>query len=165
MVCASTKLSMLNIFKPLIITLWIGGMWCVGYLVTPILFANLPDKMLAGMIAGKLFYIMGIIGISAPIILFLLEKYRPSYQERYLYARRFSFESILLILLLLTAIEHFGINEMIASLKTQVAGQEIMHTVLKDQFALWHGIGSIFYLIRSILGLFLIIIMNKNKLS
>ena len=70
MVCASTKLSMLNIFKPLIITLWIGGMWCVGYLVTPILFANLPDKMLAGMIAGKLFYIMGIIGISAPIILF-----------------------------------------------------------------------------------------------
>lgn len=140
-------------------------MWCVGYLVTPVLFTTLSDKMLAGMIAGKLFYIMGLIGLIAPVLLFLLEKYHPSYQDRYLHFKWFYFESILFLLLIFTAIEHFWINEVIASLKAQVAGRAIMDTALKDEFAFWHGIGSMSYLFRSILGVFLIISMTRPRFS
>jgi len=33
------------------ITLWVGGLWAVGYLAAPMLFYNLSDRMLAGMVA------------------------------------------------------------------------------------------------------------------
>ncbi|MGH8809748.1 MAG: DUF4149 domain-containing protein, partial [Noviherbaspirillum sp.] len=39
----------------LIATLWVGSLWAVGYLVAPTLFATLPDSVLAGTIAGRLF--------------------------------------------------------------------------------------------------------------
>ena len=32
-----------------------GGLWAIGYLAAPVLFASLGDKMLAGMLAGKMF--------------------------------------------------------------------------------------------------------------
>ena len=35
------------------ITLWIGGMWAVGYVVAPMLFATLGDRQLAGVVAGN----------------------------------------------------------------------------------------------------------------
>jgi len=46
------------------ITLWIGGMWAIGFIVAPVLFARLGDRMLAGALAGKLFTLIGWIGIG-----------------------------------------------------------------------------------------------------
>jgi hypothetical protein len=37
------------------LTLWVGGFWAIGYLAAPMLFYNLDDRMLAGMLAGKMF--------------------------------------------------------------------------------------------------------------
>ena len=37
------------------VSLWVGGLWAVGYLAAPTLFYSLTDRMLAGMLAGKLF--------------------------------------------------------------------------------------------------------------
>ena len=62
--CASTKCwtsctnSMRRIWDGLaggLLVLWIGGMWAIGYVAAPVLFANLGDKQLAGMLAGRLF--------------------------------------------------------------------------------------------------------------
>ena len=39
----------------LLATIWAGSLWTVGYLVAPILFGTLEDKVLAGTIAGNLF--------------------------------------------------------------------------------------------------------------
>ncbi len=36
------------------LTLWIGGLWVIGYLVAPTLFYTLSDRALAGSLAGKL---------------------------------------------------------------------------------------------------------------
>src|SRR3569833_2306702 len=49
--------------------LWIGGMWAIGYVAAPVLFANLGDKQLAGMLAGRLFAVMAWIGIAAAVYL------------------------------------------------------------------------------------------------
>ena len=52
------------------LVLWIGGMWAIGYIAAPVLFASLGDKQLAGMLAGKLFGVIAWVGIAA---------YLPSY--------------------------------------------------------------------------------------
>ena len=35
------------------ITLWIGGLWTIGYIVAPTLFYTLSDRVLAGALAGN----------------------------------------------------------------------------------------------------------------
>ncbi|MCE2832533.1 MAG: DUF4149 domain-containing protein, partial [Oxalobacteraceae bacterium] len=41
--------------RVLLVTFWVGSLWTVGYLAAPTLFATLPDRALAGSIAGSLF--------------------------------------------------------------------------------------------------------------
>ena len=47
------------------ITLWVGGMWAIGYMVAPVLFSSLGDRQLAGLVAGKLFSLIGWVGLAA----------------------------------------------------------------------------------------------------
>ena len=50
------------------ITLWVGGLWAIGYIVAPSLFAHLDDRALAGMLAGKMFTLMAYIGLGCTYI-------------------------------------------------------------------------------------------------
>ena len=34
------------------ITLWVGGLWAIGYIAAPVLFSSLGDRQLAGVVAG-----------------------------------------------------------------------------------------------------------------
>jgi hypothetical protein len=38
------------IFAAWAISLWVGGLWAVGYLAAPILFFSLDNRMLAGLV-------------------------------------------------------------------------------------------------------------------
>jgi hypothetical protein len=57
----------------ILIALWVGGMWAIGYLAAPVLFASLGDRQLAGMVAGKLFALIGWVGLgsAAYLLVFL----------------------------------------------------------------------------------------------
>ncbi|HEV7822096.1 MAG TPA: DUF4149 domain-containing protein, partial [Burkholderiales bacterium] len=44
------------------LTLWIGGLWAIGYIVAPTLFYSVADRTLAGMLAGKLFTLIAYVG-------------------------------------------------------------------------------------------------------
>ena len=59
------------------ITLWVGGLWAIGYLTAPILFASLGDRQLAGMVAGKLFVLIAWVGLgsAAYLLIFLLVRW------------------------------------------------------------------------------------------
>ena len=63
------------------LVLWIGGMWAIGYVAAPVLFANLGDKQLAGMLAGKLFKLMAWIGMAAASYL-LIYRHCPRWRRR-----------------------------------------------------------------------------------
>jgi len=39
----------------IVITLWVGALWAIGYLAAPTLFHVLDDRALAGKVAGQLF--------------------------------------------------------------------------------------------------------------
>lgn len=54
------------------VTLWVGGMWAIGFIVAPLLFSRVPDRALAGLIAGKLFTYIAFIGIACAVYLLIL---------------------------------------------------------------------------------------------
>ena len=134
------------------VTLWVGGLWITGYMVAPVLFASLPDRMLAGMLAGKMFAVISYIGMVCGSYLLV---YRITRQGGS--ALKEGFFWAVLAMLLLTLAAHFGIQPIIEHLKEAALPRDVMQSVFKDRFRAWHGISSILYLIQSLLGLFLVL--------
>lgn len=139
------------------ITLWVGGLWAIGYLVAPVLFSSLADRQTAGMVAGKLFALIGWVGLGSATYLML-----------FLVARRGGgiFRSavfwLVLLMVVLTAVSQFGIQPLMAQLKADALPREVMESVLRDRFAAWHGFSSILYLVQSLLGLWLVVWAGKG---
>jgi uncharacterized membrane protein len=133
------------------LVLWIGGMWAIGYVAAPVLFASLDDKQLAGMLAGKLFAWMAWIGIAAAAYLLIYRIARDGGAA----LKTLFFWGVALMLALILA-GHFGVQPILQSLKDQAMPQAVMQSVFADRFRHWHGVSSILYLIQSALGLLLI---------
>lgn len=55
--------------EKLLLTLWIGGLWSIGYLAVPMAFASLADITLAGEYAGKLFSAINLLGLGCGLVL------------------------------------------------------------------------------------------------
>jgi hypothetical protein len=134
------------------IALWVGGLWAIGYLAAPVLFASLGDRQLAGMVAGKLFALIGWIGLgcAAYLIVFALFRSGSGFFRSAIFW-------LVLLMGLLTAASQFGIQPLMAQLKADALPREVMESVLRDRFAAWHGISSILYLVQSVLGLWLVV--------
>ncbi|MBZ0095573.1 MAG: DUF4149 domain-containing protein [Sulfuricella sp.] len=139
------------------ITLWVGGLWAIGYLAAPVLFASLGDKMLAGMLAGKMFTWIAYVGMGCGVYLLIhrLTVFGGS-------ALKQGFFWAVMVMLLLTAAIHFGIQPILAGLKEQALPKEVMESMFRDRFARWHGISSIGYLIESLLGLVLVLAPRRS---
>ena len=134
------------------LTLWVGGLWTIGYVVAPTIFAALSDRQLAGMLAGKLFALIGWVGLVCAAYLLLSMLFRLGGRA----LRRWGFW-LLLVMLALTAASQFGLQPWLAQLKAEALPREVMESVLRDRFATWHGISSILYLVQSLLGLLLVV--------
>lgn len=132
--------------------LWVGGTWAVGYLAVPVLFRTLPDRQLAGMLAGNMFTVMAFVGIACA--LYLLAYY--CYQSGCAARKQKNF-IVVAVMLVLLAIGQFGIQPVMADLKVQALPLDVMHSALAGQFKMLHGVSSILYLIQSVLGIVLIL--------
>lgn len=134
------------------IVAWVGGMWAIGYLAAPVLFASLGDRQLAGVVAGKLFSLIGWIGLgcAAYIVVFLMFRWRGQVFRK-------SAFWVALLMGGLVALGLFGLQPMMAQLKADAWPRDVMESVLRDRFVAWHGVSSILYLVQSILGLWLIL--------
>jgi hypothetical protein len=141
----------------LAITLWVGGLWAIGYLAAPVLFASLGDKTLAGMLAGKMFTWIAYIGMVCGVYLLIhrLAVFGGG-------ALKQGFFWAALAMLLLTAASHYGIQPILESLKAQALPKEVMESMFRDRFARWHGISSIVYLFESLLGLVLVLAPRRG---
>lgn len=134
------------------IAVWVGGLWAIGYMAAPVLFASLGDRQLAGMVAGKLFALIGWVGLgsAAWLLVFLVLRYGGQVFKRAIFW-------LVVLMALLTAASQFGIQPLMAQLKLDAMPRGVMESVLRDRFAAWHGISSILYLVQSLLGLWLVI--------
>ena len=141
-----------DVIALLSITAWVGGLWGIGYVAVPVLFQTLPDKMLAGMLAGKMFTLVAYISIicAGYLLLYYLNRSgRAALGQRIFW--------VVFVMLLLTIIGHFGIQPIMVDLKAQAFPSDVMHSAFADRFKMLHGVSSILYLLQSLLGAFLIL--------
>jgi hypothetical protein len=128
----------------IVLTLWVGGLWAVGYLVAPALFANLDDRALAGSLAGVMFRNMAYFGLLCGGLLLLFNQLRNGWWR--LNWRTF----VLVTMLLLIAVGQFYLAPMIADMRAR-------GLVDAPEFARLHGVAAVGYLLTSLLGLVLVI--------
>ncbi|HQR02935.1 MAG: DUF4149 domain-containing protein [Proteobacteria bacterium] len=140
------------------ITLWVGGLLVTGYVVAPVLFAQLSDRTLAGNLAGTLFAVMAWVGLACGIYLFCYLMGRHGWK-----AFRTSVFWIVLMMLVLTVIGQFGIQPILVRIKADALPRQVMESALRNRFAAWHGISSGLYLVQSLLGLWLVIWQERGK--
>lgn len=137
----------MSAIERLLSTLWVGALWSIGYLAVPILFTSLDDRIIAGLLAGKMFTLVSFLGLGCGSLLVLLTfKRQPS-------TRRTQRLWLLVIMLGLVMVGEFLLQPMMAELKGQglVEGSE-----QAAGFAWLHGIASLLYLINSLAGVILI---------
>ena len=139
------------------ITLWVGGMWAIGYMAAPVLFSSLGDRQLAGVIAGKLFALISWVGLgsAAYLLIFLLSRWGGRFFKSAVFW-------LVLLMALLVVASQFGIQPLMAQLKADALPRGVMESVLRDRFSTWHGVSSILYLIQSMLGLWLVVWSNRG---
>lgn len=137
--------------------LWVGGLWVVGYLAAPTLFYNLDDRVLAGMLAGKMFSHIAWLGLVCGGWLLVFRFSRHGVD-----ALKQGFFWIVLVMLVLTVAQKFGIQPLMQQLKDEAMPKDVMESLFRDRFATWHGISSAVYLVESLLGLALIARQNSR---
>ena len=133
------------------ITLWIGGLWAIGYIVAPTLFWTLADRSLAGSLAGKMFTLIAYVGIgcAAYVLLYRLVRFGGACFKHAIFW-------LVLAMLLLTLAGEFGVQPVLAGLKSQALPTDVIESAFRDRFAAWHGVASVIYLIESALGVLLV---------
>ena len=139
-------------------TLWVGAMWGIGYIVAPVLFSRLGDRALAGLIAGKLFSLIAWVGIACAIYLLLFRMVRFGggvFKQGVFW--------IVLLMLALVCAGEFGVQPIMAALKEEALPKQVMESVLRDRFSAWHGVSSVLYIIQSLLGAGLVVLLGRSK--
>jgi hypothetical protein len=134
-----------------IITFWVGALWMTG-ITAFTLFQTLSDKQIAGNLAGKLFEIVSYIGLFSAFYLLvqrLIEFGTGALKQSYLWAA--------FVMLLLVLAGHFGIQPLLAQLKTSALPNDVMHSVFASRFSTWHGVASLAYVIECLLGFVLVL--------
>ena len=110
--------------------LWWGSLTVIGFLVVPMLFANLPTPAMAGGMAAKLFSAQTWVTLGCGMLLLMLSRGR-DHDEAIPWA-----EPVLVFLLggmLLALLGEFAVAPRI---------------VARENLRLWHGVGSGMYLLQ-----------------
>jgi hypothetical protein len=142
---------MLSRLNLIVITLWVGALWTTG-LTAYVLFDTLQDKLLAGNLAGKLFTLVSYVGMASAFYLLiqrLLDYGTGALKQSFFWA--------VFVMLLLVLAGHFGIQPLLAQLKTDALPNDVMQSVFADRFRNWHGIASVAYLLECLLGFVLVL--------
>ena len=137
--------------RTLVVSLWAGSLWTVGYLVAPVLFATLPDRSLAGSIAGSLFRAQAWLSLACGLLLLLLVWLNKTADIK-------RTTSVLIVAMLVCVlVDYFGLQPFMAEIRAIAAshGGE-MDEALRSRFGLLHGVASIIYLVQSLLAAVLV---------
>ncbi|MFM8466466.1 MAG: DUF4149 domain-containing protein [Oxalobacteraceae bacterium] len=142
---------LLNLARTLLVTLWAGSLWTVGYLAAPLFFITLQDRMLAGTIAGTLFRAEAWLSLACGLLLLVIFRADP-----YLPSRK-SCTRLVIGMLLCVLVGYFGLQPFMAEIRASAAlTGGVMDEVMRARFGLLHGVASGIYLIHSLLAVALV---------
>ena len=140
------------------VTLWVGGLLAIGYIAAPVLFSQLADRSVAGTVAGALFSVMAWVGLACGVYLILFILAGKGWR-----AIQSGVFWIVLLMLVLTAAGHFGVQPVLVQLKADALPRQVMESALRDRFSTWHGVSSALYLVQSLLGIALVLLQERGK--
>lgn len=124
----------------------------LGYVVVPALFQILPDRQLAGVVAGQLFTLLSYVGMACGLYL-LVYQFRRFGRDAF----RHTVFMVIATMLLLVLIGQFVLQPILVDLKAQALPLDVMKSALAYKFRTWHAISGILYLIQSLLGIILVL--------
>jgi len=136
------------------LTLWIGGLWVIGYLAAPTVFVVLSDNhALAGVVTARFFAAIGWIGIVCALYLmaFKIATGRPHGAA----FRQTTFR-VIAAMLVLVLVAQFYVQPMMADIKSQALPLSVMQSAFAGRFTLWHRISEALYTLVSLLGALLV---------
>ncbi len=143
--------------RTLLVTVWVGSLWTIGYLAAPTLFATLPDRVLAGSIAGILFRVEAWVSVACGLSLLTM-----LLAGRGFPGRRACIVLTVLMLVCLS-VGYFGLQPFMAALKeTAAANGGVMDEAARARFGMLHGAASVIYLVESLLGLLLVLKVRQQ---
>ena len=138
--------------RTLLVTVWVGSLWTIGYLAAPTLFATLADRALAGSIAGSLFRVEAWVSLACGLSLLAL-----LFADRGFAKRRACIVLVVLMLVCLS-VGYFGLQPFMAALKeTAVSNGGMMTEAARARFGMLHGVASVIYLVESLLAVVLVL--------
>jgi hypothetical protein len=111
--------------------LWWGSLCVIGFLVVPLLFANLPTPAMAGSMAGRLFSAQTWLSVACALLLFLASQA----QEEGGSSLDWRGGALLFVIagLLLALLSQFGVAP---------------HILARENLKVWHAVGSAMYLLQ-----------------
>ena len=136
----------------LLLSVGVGGMLVLAYVAVPIIFQQLPDRIIAGKLAGEVLVYSNYLSLLcfSLLILFALQK---DFQTNDIV----NSDKIYLVLLLcvfgLIVINQFIVFPNMRELKDLVAPLDVMLSPKRAEFVWWHGVSSVLYLTHSLLGI------------
>ena len=131
----------------ILLTLWVGALWVTGFIVAPLLFRELDDRALAGILAGSLFPVTSYLGLLCGGLLLIFNGWN---------YRAINWRAIVIIcMLLLVVIGQFVITPMVVELRAQGLTDSA-------RFGQMHGAASVLFIITSVLGLVLVAAGRKD---
>ncbi len=142
----------LRLARTLLVTLWAGSLWTVGYLAAPLLFATLPDRMLAGTIAGSLFRAEAWLSLACGILLLAIFRSDTTLQSRTICTR------IVIGMLICVVVGYFGLQPFMAEIRAAAAqAGGVMDDAMRMRFGVLHGVASVIYLLQSVAAIVLVL--------
>ena len=137
---------MIFIGERILLTLWVGGMWAIGYIVAPTLF-NMLEKTVAGNVAGQLFTIMSYAGLvcGSLLIIGIVSRLGTQVTQHWVFWT-------LIVMVILILIGQFILQPMMAEIKASG-----ITDLNRSEFGKLHGVASVLFLINSLLGLALVV--------
>ncbi len=144
----------------LLAMLWVGSQLTIGYAVAPVLFTTL-DRMTAGALAAQLFRIEGMIGLVGGVLLLVLAN---------VFVRRGDvgyrrLRWLLVGMLLCVVVGYYALQPFMNAMRMNAlqAGVDIAHSAYASRFGMLHGISSVFYLVESLLGAWLVWLLPSAR--
>lgn len=138
----------------LLLTLWVGSLWALGYVAVPAAFATL-NTAVAAEFAALLFFVVNIIGQVSGSLLIIAKLVSERLQVR----RNWRFW-ILCSMLVITLVFSFYIQPQITEIKAIDGWRS--NSALAEQFDGIHSLSENLYLLLSVLGLMLILTTDKR---
>ncbi len=138
----------------LLLTLWVGSLFAIGYIAVPMAFATLGDVILAGNYAGDLFSAVNLLGLGCGTIL-LISKIVIYGRQTYRIWRAW----VIFIMVILTLIFSTYLQPEMTAMKHLI---HLGNNSVVDRFESFHTVSQNIYTLLSLLGLALVISTDKK---